>query len=207
MFFPFRILVAAPYTDFFRACRRSCVIILLGYGIPALSLQGVPNSDVFWASSRCPVYSAYVAEVYRAGIESVHPSQVAAARSLGLTRLQSLRHVVVPQAIRRVIPPLLNDFISLQKDTALVGVLGVDRSLSAGADLQLRHFNFTPCWWPPPVFIVITIPQARFIGLADRAGTSAAPSGGTRRRDDERRSTSRASTSRSTTSRCCGGSI
>src|SRR5437762_12701720 len=99
---------------------------LLGFGDTALQLTGVPPSRVFWAGvGLAVVYSGYVAEVYRAGIESIHPSQEAAARSLGLTRFQALRRVVLPQAVRRVIPPLLNDFIDLQKDTALVETLGV----------------------------------------------------------------------------------
>ena len=113
------------------------VIALLGFGAPALQLNGVPTSTTFWGIvALVLVYTAYVSEVYRAGIDSVHPSQEAAARSLGLTRFQGLRHVILPQAVRRVIPPLLNDFIGLQKDTALVGFLGVDRGLQPVAD---RH--------------------------------------------------------------------
>src|SRR5262245_12423340 len=117
VFTPLRI-VSAAYTDLFRGLPTILVILLLGFGMPALDLQGIPNSDFFWAIVALTlVYSAYVAEVYRAGIQSVHPSQMAAARSLGLTRWQSMRHVVLPQAVRRVIPPLLNDFIGLQKDS------------------------------------------------------------------------------------------
>jgi polar amino acid transport system permease protein len=110
------------------------------------------------------VYTAYVAEVYRAGIESVHPSQVAAARSLGLTRAHSLRYVVVPQAVRRVIPPLLNDFIGLQKDTALVGALGsVVEGLRQAQILQFRYFDFTPFVALALIYLVITIPMTRFV--------------------------------------------
>ena len=124
VFFPLRAL-AIVYADFFRGVPTILVIAILGYGAPALELSGVPKSVVFWGIvSLVLVYSAYVSEVYRAGIESVHPSQEAAARSLGLTRGQTLRKVILPQAVRRVIPPLLNDFIGLQKDTALVGTLG-----------------------------------------------------------------------------------
>src|ERR1044072_5497005 len=120
VFFPIRALAIA-YTDFFRGIPTILLIFILGFGVPALGLSGVPTSAIVWATvALIIIYSAYVAEVYRAGIESVHPSQDAAARSLGLSRGQSLRYVVVPQAVRRVIPPLLNDFIGLQKDTALV---------------------------------------------------------------------------------------
>ena len=124
VFFPLRALGVA-YADFFRGVPTILVIALLGFGAPALQLSWVPLSTTFWGIvALVLVYTAYVSEVYRAGIESVHPSQDAAARSLGLTHWQSLRKVVLPQAVRRVIPPLLNDFIGLQKDTALVGTLG-----------------------------------------------------------------------------------
>ncbi|HUL85114.1 MAG TPA: amino acid ABC transporter permease [Actinomycetota bacterium] len=163
VFTPLRILSAA-YTDLFRGLPTILVILLLGYGMPALNLQGVPDSDFLWAIVALTlVYSAYVAEVYRAGIQSVHPSQSAAARSLGLTRLQSMRYVVLPQAIRRVIPPLLNDFIGLQKDSALVYVLGVVESLSQATIIQSGDFNFTPLIALSLIYVVITIPQARFV--------------------------------------------
>src|SRR4029453_9089079 len=108
------------------------------------------------------VYSAYVSEVYRAGIDSVHWSQEAAARSLGLSRTQALRHVVVPQAVRRVIPPLLNDFIGLQKDTVLVSVIGVVEIFRQAQIIKSATFNFTPFMAVALVFIIITIPLARF---------------------------------------------
>ena len=108
------------------------------------------------------VYSAYVSEVYRAGIDSVHWSQEAAARSLGLSRLQALRYVIVPQAVRRVIPPLLNDFIGLQKDTVLVSVIGVVEIFRQAQILKSATFNFTPFIAVALVFIVVTIPLARF---------------------------------------------
>jgi polar amino acid transport system permease protein len=163
VFTPLRILSAA-YTDLFRGVPTILVILLLGYGAPALNLQGVPESDYFWAIIALTlVYSAYVAEVYRAGIQSVHASQVASARSLGLTRWQSMRYVVLPQAIRRVIPPLLNDFIGLQKDSALVYVLGLVESLSQATIIQQGDFNFTPLVALSVIYIAITIPQARFV--------------------------------------------
>jgi polar amino acid transport system permease protein len=163
VFTPLRILSAA-YTDLFRGLPTILVILLLGYGMPALNLQGIPSSDFFWAILALTlVYSAYVAEVYRAGIQSVHPSQIAAARSLGLTRWQSMRHVVLPQAIRRVIPPLLNDFIGLQKDSALVSFLGVVEGLSQATIIQAGDFNFTPFVALSVIYVAITIPQARFV--------------------------------------------
>jgi polar amino acid transport system permease protein len=163
VFTPLRILSAA-YTDVFRGMPTILVIFLLGYGMPSLNLQGVPDSEYFWAIvALVLVYSAYVAEVYRAGIQSVHPSQVAAARSLGLSRWQSMRHVVLPQAVRNVIPPLLNDFIGLQKDSALVAFLGVIEGFQQATIIQQSDFNFTPFVALALVYIAITIPQARFV--------------------------------------------
>jgi polar amino acid transport system ATP-binding protein len=132
---------AIVYADLARGVPTILVIALLGFGAPALQLTGVPTSRVFWAGvGLILIYSGYVAEVYRAGIESVHPSQEAAARSLGLSRFQALRRVILPQAIRRVIPPLLNDFIGLQKDTALVASWR-DRRLQPGADRLGRDLH------------------------------------------------------------------
>ena len=163
VFFPLRIL-AAGYTDLFRALPTILVISLLGFGAPALQLKGIPTSKIFWAIvALALVYSAYVAEVYRAGIESVHPSQVASARALGLSRRKTLRFVVLPQAVRRVIPPLLNDFIGLQKDSALVAFLGVVEGLNEATILQFENFDFTPFVALALVYVVITIPQARFV--------------------------------------------
>jgi polar amino acid transport system permease protein len=163
VFAPLRLL-AAGYTDLFRGVPTILVIALLGYGMPALGLQGLPDSQLFWAIVALTlVYSAYVAEVYRAGIDSIHPSQVAAARSLGLTRGQSLRHVVIPQAVRRVIPPLLNDFIGLQKDSALIAFLGYTEALLRAQIIQAQDFNFTPYVALAVIYVAITIPQARFV--------------------------------------------
>ena len=160
--FPLRLLATA-YVDLFRAIPGVLVIFLLGFGIPGLRLPGVPNDPFFWGVVALTlVYSAYVSEVYRAGIESVHPSQEAAARSLGLTQLQALRYVVVPQAIRRVIPPLLNDFIGLQKDTVLVSFIGVVEIFRQSQIRQQATFNFTPYLVTALVFLALTIPLARF---------------------------------------------
>jgi polar amino acid transport system permease protein len=162
VFFPLR-TISTIYVDVFRAIPGIVIIYVLGFGIPGLGLPGVPNDRFFWAVIALTlIYSAYVSEVYRAGIDSVHPSQDAAARSLGLSRLQSLRHVVVPQAIRRVIPPLLNDFIGLQKDTVLVSFIGVVEIFRTAQIKQQATFNFTPFLGVALVFIVVTIPLARF---------------------------------------------
>jgi polar amino acid transport system permease protein len=160
---PFRLLATA-YVDLFRALPGILVISMLGFGVPALRIPGLPNDEFFWGLVALTLlYSAYVSEVYRAGIESVHPSQAAAARSLGLSQLQAMRHVVVPQAVRRVIPPLLNDFIGLQKDTALVSVLGLVEVFRAAQIRQAATFNSTPYVVTAIIFLVLTIPMARLV--------------------------------------------
>jgi polar amino acid transport system permease protein len=161
VFFPIRAL-AIVYTDLFRGVPTILVIYILGFGAPALQLQAVPESAFFWGIvALVLVYSAYVAEVYRAGIESVHPSQLAAARSLGLSRWKALRFVVIPQAVRRVIPPLLNDFIGLQKDTALLALVGVLETFRRSQVDVAGTFNFTPYLATAMLFVIITIPMAR----------------------------------------------
>jgi polar amino acid transport system permease protein len=163
VFFPFR-LVAVAYTDLFRGVPLILVLYMIGFGVPGLDLGFISYlPDVaYGVISLVLVYSAYVAEVYRAGIESVHESQNAAARSLGLTRWQSLRFVVLPQAIRRVIPPLLNDFIGLQKDTALVSVLGSIEAARAAQIYSASEFNYASYVVAAFLFVLITIPLARF---------------------------------------------
>jgi polar amino acid transport system permease protein len=161
VFFPVRALAIA-YVDLFRGIPTILLVLLLGFGAPSLGLSWVPESEFFWATTALVlIYTAYVSEVYRAGIESVHPSQEAAARSLGLTRAQGLRHVIVPQAVRRVIPPLLNDFIGLQKDTALVSVLGIIDALQQANIDSNATFNFTPYVAAAVLFVAITIPLTR----------------------------------------------
>ena len=165
-FFPFRIL-AASYTDIFRGLPVILVVYLIGFGVPALELSGVPSDPVVlggFALALC--YGAYVAEVYRAGIESIHPSQTSAALSLGLTPGQSTRFVVLPQAIRRVIPPLLNDFIALQKDVALVSILGPLEAFRVAQISAASTFNYTPLLAAAVLYLAVTIPMAR---LVDRA--------------------------------------
>jgi polar amino acid transport system permease protein len=159
--FPVR-AAATIYADIFRALPGILVIYILGFGIPGLGIAGVPVDPFFYAVLALTlIYSAYVSEVYRAGIDSVHPSQEAAARSLGLSRFQALRHVILPQAVRRVIPPLLNDFIGLQKDTVLVSYIGVVEVFRASQIKQAATFNFTPYMATALVFILMTIPLAR----------------------------------------------
>ena len=153
-FFPLR-LISTVYTDVFRGIPTILLIYMLGFGVPALALEGVPTSEFFWGvMALVLVYSAYVAEVYRAGIESIHPSQEAAARSLGLSRAQALRYVVVP--------PLLNDFIGLQKDTALVALLGLVEAFRQSHIEVAGSFNFTPYLATALLFLLLTIPLTRF---------------------------------------------
>ena len=163
VFFPFR-MVAVAYTDLFRGIPLILVLYIIGFGVPGLGLAFFSYlSDVTYGIiALVLVYSAYVAEVYRAGIESVHESQNAAARSLGLSRWQSLRFVVLPQAVRRVIPPLLNDFIGLQKDTALVSVLGSIEAARAAQIYSASQFNYASYVVAALLFVLITIPLARF---------------------------------------------
>ncbi len=162
VFFPLRAF-AILYADLFRGIPTILVIYMLGFGMPALGISWVPIDPFFWAVvALVLVYTAYVSEVYRAGIESVHPSQEAAARSLGLTRAAALRYVVLPQAVRRVIPPLLNDFIGLQKDTALVATLGVVEAFRQAQIDNAATFNATPFLVAATLFVLITIPLARF---------------------------------------------
>ena len=161
VFFPLRAF-AAGYTDLFRGLPLLLVIFLLGFGVPALRLQGMPTNPVIYGGAALVLtYTAYVAEVFRAGIESIHPSQRAAARSLGLTYAQSMRFVVLPQAARRVVPPLLNDLVSLQKDSGLIAVLGVIDAIRAAQIETARDFNFTPYVVAGLLFVALTIPLTR----------------------------------------------
>jgi polar amino acid transport system permease protein len=159
--FPVRAL-AVLYTDLFRGVPTLLVVFLVAFGLPALRLQGVTTS-LFWLGVLALVlsYGAYVAEVFRSGIEGVHPSQVASAQALGLSHAQSLRFVVVPQAVRRVVPPLLNDFVSLQKDTALVASVGLVEALRQAQVYSSFNFNFSSYLVAAAFFVALTIPLAR----------------------------------------------
>ena len=160
--FPLR-LFAAAYTDVFRGVPVILTIYLIGFGVPGLRIEWLPNTPLFWGSvALILAYSAYVAEVFRAGIESVHESQRAAARSLGLSSSQTMRHVVLPQAVRRVVPPLMNDLVSLQKDVALVSLIGpIEILRQAGID-KAKFANFTPYVAAAVIFLCVTIPLTRF---------------------------------------------
>lgn len=159
--FPLR-LIGTAYVDIFRGLPLLLVLFLLGFGGPALNLTGLPTSALFWGCAALVLsYSAYVAEVFRAGIESVHPSQRLAGRSLGLSHAQTLRHVVLPQAWRRVLPPLMNDLVSLQKDSGLIAVLGVVDAIRAAQIETARDFNYTPYVVAGVLFICLTVPMAR----------------------------------------------
>lgn len=155
--------VATVYTDVFRGTPTLLVVFLLGFGVPALNIPGLTPDPLVWGGLALVLsYGAYVGEVFRAGLVSVHPSQTMAARSLGLSPLQATRYVVLPQAVRRVVPPLLNDFVSLQKDTALVGVLGPIEALRQAQIISYELFNFTPYVVAALLFIAMTIPLARY---------------------------------------------
>ncbi|MEU7176767.1 MULTISPECIES: amino acid ABC transporter permease [Streptomyces] len=162
VFFPLRALATA-YTDFFRGLPLIICLLMVVFGVPALRLQGVTTDPVVLGGSALVLtYSAYVAEVFRAGIESVHPSQRAAARSLGLSSGQALRFVVLPQAVRRVVPALLNDLVSLQKDTGLVSIAGAVDAVYAAQIIAGKDFNYTPYVVAGLVFVALTIPMTRF---------------------------------------------
>jgi polar amino acid transport system permease protein len=159
--FPLR-AVAIVYIDFFRGAPALLVIFMLGFGIPGLRLDGMPTSPVFWGAVACILTSAaYTAETFRAGIESVHPSQRAAARSLGLNNTQTFVHVVLPQGIRAVIPPLLSGFVALQKETSLVSAIGPLEATRQAQIYSALNFNYTSYLVAALLFIAITVPLAR----------------------------------------------
>ncbi len=160
---PFRAL-AIVYTDFFRGTPIIIVAFFVGFGVPGLQLGYISSRSftTYGIVTLTLVYTAYVTEVYRAGIESVHASQRAAARSLGLSYAQTMRYVIVPQAVRRVIPPLLNDFVGLQKDTAIVSVIGVAEAASLSQQFSTQNGDFPSYLVAAVFFILITIPLARF---------------------------------------------
>ena len=175
---PFRFLATA-YVDIFRGAPLILIILLVGFGVPALQLHGISSNVIFLGTVAVVLtYSAYVAEVIRSGILSIHPSQRAAARSLGLTSGQTMRYVVLPQAIRRVVPPLLNDFVSLLKDTGLVSILGVTDAVRAAQINASRTFNYTPYVVAAIMFLLITIPMTRYTDRAIRQRTNAQSSEG-----------------------------
>lgn len=165
--FPVRIL-ATIWVDVFRGVPTVMLVYLVGFGIPALELEGLPTDVVVLGGIALTLsYSGYVSEVYRAGINSVHRGQTDAALSVGLNQAQAMRYVVLPQAIRRVGPPLLNDFVALQKDVALISILGPQEAFRVAQIFQGENFNYTPIVAAAMLYLVITIPLAR---LVDRMG-------------------------------------
>ncbi|MBN9623778.1 MAG: amino acid ABC transporter permease [Actinobacteria bacterium] len=165
--FPVRML-ATVWVDVFRGVPTVLLVYLIGFGIPALELEGLPTSPVVLGGIALTLsYSGYVSEVYRAGIDSVHRGQTDAALSVGLTQTQTMRHVVLPQAIRRVAPPLLNDFVALQKDVALISIIGPQEAFRVAQIFQGENFNYTPIIAAAMLYLVITIPLARIV---DRMG-------------------------------------
>ena len=161
--FPLR-LMAVVFTDVLRGVPTILLVFLVGFGVPALQLTGVPTDPVVLGCAALALsYSAYVAEVYRAGIRSVHPSQRAAALALGLTGPQALRYVILPQAVRRVVPPLLNDFIALQKDVALVAILGPLEAFRQAQIYAASNFNYTPLLAAALLYLCVTVPLARVV--------------------------------------------
>jgi len=160
---PFRLL-SALYTDVFRGVPILIVILLIGFGLPGLNFGFISNQSpaVYGCMALTVTYSAYVAEVYRAGINSVPNGQLLAARSLGLTHGQTMRRVILPQAVRTVVPPLLNDFISLQKDTALISILGAVEATRAAQIAASTEFNFSGYVLAALMFLALTVPMTRF---------------------------------------------
>lgn len=169
VYFPLR-AAATVYTDVFRGLPLILVLFLLGFGMPTLRISWLPSSALFWGCAALILtYGAYVSEVFRSGIESVHPSQRAAARSLGLSHGKTMRYVVVPQAVRRVIPPLLNDMVALQKDTGLISVLGVIYDAVLRAQIATSQtYNYTPYVVAGVLFVLITIPLTRLTDYVSR---------------------------------------
>jgi len=166
--FPLRLL-SAVFVDVLRGIPTILVVYLIGFGIPALMLSGMPTDPVVLGGIALTLaYSAYVGEVYRAGIESVHPSQRAAALAVGLTEVQTTRFVVLPQAIRRVAPPLLNDFISLQKDVALVSILGPLEAFRVAQIEASSNFIYTPLVAAALLYLCVTVPLARLLDHWER---------------------------------------
>ena len=163
VFFPLRAL-AAGYTDLFRGMPLIITLYLVGYGIPGLLGSSAPRIplEVLGTVALILTYSAYVSEVFRAGIEAVHPSQRLAARALGLSHGASLRLVVMPQAVRKVTPALMNDFVAMQKDVGLISVLGAVDAVRA-AQIETSHaFNYTPYVLAGLLFVLLALPMIRF---------------------------------------------
>ena len=166
--FPLR-LIAAVYTDVMRGVPTILLVYLIGFGVPALALSGLPTDPVVLGAAALALsYGAYVAEVYRAGLRSVHRGQRDAGLAIGLNEQQTLRHVILPQAVRRVGPPLLNDFIALQKDVALISIIGPQEAFRIAQIDAASTFNYTPLVAAAMLYLLITVPLARFLDRWER---------------------------------------
>ncbi len=162
-FAPLRLL-AVIYTDVLRGIPLILLILMLGFGVPALGIPGLTNSVWFWGLVALTLsYSAYTAEIYRSGIEAVAESQRASARALGLTQWQTMRYAVLPQALRNVVPALMNTVVSLQKDVSLISILGVRDAVREAQLISSRTFNFTPYLVATALFLAFSIPLTRFV--------------------------------------------
>lgn len=162
-FLPLRILAVA-YTDIFRGIPLYLLIVVLGFGVPALQISGLPNSPSFWGITALSLsYAAYTAEIYRSGIDAVPESQRSSARALGLTQMQALRFAILPQAVRNVVPALMNTVVSLQKDVALVSILGIRDAVREAEIYKARTFNYTSYMVATLLFLAISVPLTRFV--------------------------------------------
>lgn len=162
-FAPIRLL-SVIYTDLFRGVPLILLILLLGFGLPALQIAGLPRGATFWGLVALTLsYSAYTAEIYRSGIDAVPESQRSSARSLGLTQMQALRFAILPQAVRNVVPALMNTVVSLQKDVALISVLGVRDATREAQIITSRSFNYTPFLAATVLFLLVSIPLTRYV--------------------------------------------
>jgi polar amino acid transport system permease protein len=167
---PLRLLTVV-FVDLFRGVPTILLIYLIGFGVPALELTGLPTDPVVLGGIALALaYSAYVAEVYRAGISSVHRGQHDAALAVGLTHTQAMRHVILPQAVRRVAPPLLNDFVALQKEVALISIIGPQEAFRIAQIHQGESFNYTPLIAAALLYLLITVPLARIVDRMGGAG-------------------------------------
>ncbi len=162
-FFPLRLL-SVVYVDLLRGIPTFLLIVLLGFGVPSLQLDGVPNGALFWAVVALVLsYSAYTAEILRSGVDAVPESQRSSARALGLTQVQTLRFAILPQAIRNVVPALMNTVVSLQKDVALVSVVGIRDALRNAEIYTSRTFNYTSYIVATVLFLLWSVPLTRFV--------------------------------------------
>jgi len=162
-FFPIRLL-AIMFIDVMRGIPLILLILLLGFGVPALDIAGLPNGAMFWGVTALTLsYSAYTAEIIRSGIGAVAESQRASARAIGLTQFQTLRYAILPQAVRNVIPAIMNTVVSLQKDVALVSVLGVREAVREAQIITSRSFNYTAYVAATVLFLAVSIPLVRIV--------------------------------------------